>query len=394
MVDLVGAVVPPFGGSGVAPWPMCPAAPDSYVRSMRTGDFERPGPERLQPFRSWRLVVLALVPLLVVVGLVLGTTVVDSRDVGTSGATTLPSTSTAAPTGPSVEAEREARAAEAEASGWPKASEPPAADTTVPSDAPTAPTSGPEASTDATDASSDGLPPQVDAAAYVVVDGDGEVLAELAADESRAMGSITKLMTARVVMEAGNLDDTAGVLELDPASDESRIGLEPGTLYRRDVLLRAMLIVSASDAAHALAVDVAGSEEAFVERMNDEAADLGLDGTHFVSPVGLDDPDHYSTARDIAELSLLLMQDESFRSIVSRRDATLHGRTLPATNDLLGTYPGADGVKTGHTDDAGWCLAASALRDGERVFAVVLGSSTADGRTASATTLLDWAFAH
>jgi serine-type D-Ala-D-Ala carboxypeptidase (penicillin-binding protein 5/6) len=332
---------------------------------------------RLQPFPPTALVVLTLVPLLLIVGLVLGSSWLDAGT-GTGGTTTIP-LGRSATTTTLVEVDQQL-------------------DPTTKPGAPSGPAQAEpglgEQPTDGQDGQDATSPPAVDASAYVVVDADGEVLAEQAANEPRSIGSITKLMTARVVMEAGDLSDTAGVPELDPNSDESRIGLEPGTLYQRDVLLRAMLIVSASDAAHALATDIAGSEEAFVDMMNAEAAELGLDGSHFATPVGLDQPEHYSTARDVATLATLLMQDESFRAIVSRRDATLHGRTLPATNDLLASYPGADGVKTGHTDEAGWCIAASATRDGRRVLVVVLGSSTRESRNAAATALLDWAFTH
>lgn len=322
---------------------------------------------RLQPFTNRALAVLVVVPLLLIGALVVGSRWSDASATG-------PGTTTQLPSGQLT-------------------------DGTTASSTPTPTRPAPAGTETAATQSGNGdtgtaSPPGVDAAAYLVADpATGEVLAELAGDEPRGIGSITKLMTAWVVMQAGNLDDTAGVPPLDPDSEESRIGLEPGTVYRRDVLLRAMLIVSASDAARALAVDVAGSEEAFVDMMNDEAAALGLDGTHFAGPVGLDHPDNHSTARDVARLAMLLMQDPTFRETAARRDATLHGETIPATNDLLTSYPGADGIKTGHTDEAGWCIAASATREGRQFVVVVLGSSTRESRNAAATTLLDWAFA-
>lgn len=154
-----------------------------------------------------------------------------------------------------------------------------------------------------------------------------------------------------------------------------------------------MLIVSANDAARTLAADIGGSQDGFVSLMNAAAASLGLAGTVAMNPIGLDAAGAHSTARDLATLASLLMQDETFRATVARTSATLHGQTFPATNDaFLTTYPGADGVKTGHTTEAGYCLAASATRDGRRIVVVVLGSSSDAARVAAASQLLDWAF--
>jgi D-alanyl-D-alanine carboxypeptidase len=154
-----------------------------------------------------------------------------------------------------------------------------------------------------------------------------------------------------------------------------------------------MLVASANDAADTLARDVAGSEPAFVRRMNREAADLGLAGTTYADAEGLDAPGQHSTARDVAVLARDLLADPTFRQVVRQPAVSIDGHRLDATNDLLGRYPGADGVKTGHTDGAGWCLAASATRDGRRVIAVVLGAPSAEARDTSAAALLDWAFA-
>jgi serine-type D-Ala-D-Ala carboxypeptidase (penicillin-binding protein 5/6) len=235
--------------------------------------------------------------------------------------------------------------------------------------------------------------PDVDAAAYLVAEADGTVLAASDADTPRAVGSLAKLMTAYVVYQAGDLERIVTVPDLDMASDESNIELVPGEQQTRAVLLRAMLIVSAGDAARALAVDVGGSEAGFVAMMGDAAAELGLDGTSFTNPVGLDDPGQHSTPSDLLVLARRLMDDERFRETVARTEARLHDRVYPATNLLLGSFAGADGIKTGHTDDAGWCVLASATRDGRRVYVVVLGASSITARDASAAALLDWAFA-
>ena len=153
-----------------------------------------------------------------------------------------------------------------------------------------------------------------------------------------------------------------------------------------------MLIVSANDAARALATDLAGSEEAFAALMNDAAATLGLSSTLAANPVGLDAPGAGSSAHDLTSLAAVLMQDPTFRETVARTDAKLHGQVFPATNDLLTTYPGAIGVKTGHTTDAGWCIVGAATRDGRTVIVTVLGAPSDAARVASASALLDWAF--
>src|SRR5512132_2712218 len=236
------------------------------------------------------------------------------------------------------------------------------------------------------------LPP-IAAAAYVVVDGDtGEALASHNADQPRPVASLGKLMTARLVLDAGPLDDTATVPPLQIAGDESQAGLEPGDHVSRGELLEAMLVASANDAARTLAVDVAGDEHSFVRMMNAEAAAAGLDATRYANPVGLDDPAQHSSAADVARLARDLMQDPAFRRIVAAESIRINGSELPATNDLLGVYRGADGIKTGHTDEAGWCIAASATRDGRSIVAVVLGAPTEQARDAAARALLDYGF--
>jgi D-alanyl-D-alanine carboxypeptidase (penicillin-binding protein 5/6) len=199
-------------------------------------------------------------------------------------------------------------------------------------------------------------------------------------------------MTARLVLDAGPLEDTATVPPLQIAGDESQAGLEPGDHVSRDELLQAMLVASANDAARTLAVDVAGNEHSFVRMMNAEAAAAGLDTTRYANPDGLDDPAQHSSAADVARLARDLMRDPVFRQIVAAESTTLNGSELPTTNDLLGAYPGADGIKTGHTDEAGWCLAASATRDGRSIVAVVLGAPTEQARDDAARALLDYGF--
>jgi serine-type D-Ala-D-Ala carboxypeptidase (penicillin-binding protein 5/6) len=236
------------------------------------------------------------------------------------------------------------------------------------------------------------LPP-IPAAAYVVVDGEtGEPLASFNADQHRPVGSLVKLMTARLVLDAGQLEDSATVPSLHNAGDESQAGLEPGDHVSRGELLRAMLVASGNDAARTLAVDVAGGEERFVRMMNTEAAAAGLDATRYTNSDGLDDPAQHSSAADVARLARDLMQDPTFRQIVASEGTRIDGAELTTTNDLLGAYPGADGIKTGHTDEAGWCIAASATRDGHSIVAVVLGTPTEQARDDAAEALLDYGF--
>ena len=126
--------------------------------------------------------------------------------------------------------------------------------------------------------------------------------------------------------------------------------------------------------------------------MNAETAAAGLDATRYANPVGLDDPAQHSSAADVARLARDLMQDPAFRRIVAAESIRINGSELPATNDLLGVYRGADGIKTGHTAAAGWCIAASATRDGRSIVAVVLGAPTEQARDAAARALLDHGF--
>jgi D-alanyl-D-alanine carboxypeptidase (penicillin-binding protein 5/6) len=238
-----------------------------------------------------------------------------------------------------------------------------------------------------------GVPP-VAAEAYVVLDADtGRPLAAVDADERRPVGSLAKLMTAHLALRAGDPDRAVTVPALDVAGDESQVGLVPGSVERRETLIEATLVASANDAARTLAVDVGGDETAFVEMMNDEAAALGLDDTRYANPAGLDDAAQWSTAHDVAVLADRLMDDAAFRAVVDEPSVSIDARDHASTNDLLGVYAGADGIKTGHTDEAGWCIAASATRDGRRVIVVVLGAPTESARDDAATTLLDWAFA-
>jgi D-alanyl-D-alanine carboxypeptidase len=202
------------------------------------------------------------------------------------------------------------------------------------------------------------------------------------------MASITKLMTALLALERSDLGDRV-VVSQDALVGESTMGLQAGEVVTVEDLLWGLLLNSGNDAAVALAEHVAGSVPAFVAMMNTRAAELGLANTHFSNPHGMDAPDHYGSAYDLWRLAEKALAYPKFREIVATRSKTVAGHPLWNRNELLGTYPGADGVKTGTTDLAGQSLVASATREGHRALAVILGSSD---RYADARALLDFYF--
>ena len=237
--------------------------------------------------------------------------------------------------------------------------------------------------------------PTVDARAYAIFDeAAGRQLASSDADDRLPVGSLMKLLNAVVAYRAGEPEKVVVAPDgLGGAADESVIGIGAGEAITRRVLIRAMLKVSANDAARLLALDIAGSEERYAEMMNNAAADLTLDDTHAANASGLDAAGQFSSANDLITLGTHLLGDATFRQTVSETTAEFDGRTFRNTNDLLGDYRGADGIKTGHTSEAGWCILASATRDGRRIVVVVLGAPTEAGRDDAARTLLDWGFA-
>jgi D-alanyl-D-alanine carboxypeptidase (penicillin-binding protein 5/6) len=176
-------------------------------------------------------------------------------------------------------------------------------------------------------------------------------------------------------------------------AEGSRMFVEPRKAVSVDELMRGMIVQSGNDASIALAELTAGSEQAFVERMNREAARLGLAGTRFVNVTGLSDPQHYSTAADLARLAAALIRDyPEYYPMYAQKEFRYNNITQPNRNRLLWTDPFVDGVKTGHTEAAGWCLIASAKRGDRRLLAVVLGANSDAGRAAEAQKLLNWGF--
>lgn len=243
----------------------------------------------------------------------------------------------------------------------------------------------------------------VPCAAAILVDEDsGTVLYEKNADARRPIASITKVMTLLLTfeaLEAGkiSLDDFVPVSEHAYHMGGSQIWLEPGEEMTLNDMLKAICISSANDAAVAVAEYVGGSEPAFAEMMNARAAELGMTNTHFVNACGLDEPEHLSTARDVAAMSReMLLHHTEVRDYCSIWMDTLRGGAtqLVNTNKLLKSYSGTTGLKTGTTGKAGVCISASAERDGLRLIAVVLGAASGKERFQAASTLLDYGFSH
>jgi serine-type D-Ala-D-Ala carboxypeptidase (penicillin-binding protein 5/6) len=238
-------------------------------------------------------------------------------------------------------------------------------------------------------------PPPVDARAVIVVDGrSGDVLYEENADHRMAMASITKLMTAIVTLEHARPKEMVTVSPRAIGQGGSSIFLTAGEQLTVRELLAAALIQSANDAAYALAAHVGdGSIQRFVRLMNDTAAELGLEDTHYARPDGLDAPGHYSSAEDVAALARLAMQRPLIRRLVRTKTMEIGGpRTLKSWNDLLWRVPGLVGVKTGHTDNAGWAQVAAAKRGPTSVYAVILGSPGRERRNVDLAELVEWGF--
>ncbi|HIY22556.1 MAG TPA: D-alanyl-D-alanine carboxypeptidase [Candidatus Flavonifractor merdigallinarum] len=245
--------------------------------------------------------------------------------------------------------------------------------------------------------------PAVDAGAAVLMEQEtGAVLCEENAHDKLEPASVTKVMTLLLVMEAldsGGLskEDMVTVSAHAASMGGSQVYLKEGETMSVDDLLKAVAVASGNDAAVALAEHLAGSEEAFVARMNERAQELGMVDTHFVNCTGLPAAGHLTTAYDIALMSRELMVHhpdiQTYTTIWM--DSLRNGQfQLANTNKLLRRYPGATGLKTGSTDAAGYCLSATAERDGMALIAVILKAPTSDARLSAAETLLNYGFAN
>ena len=242
-------------------------------------------------------------------------------------------------------------------------------------------------------------PPAIAAKGYIVMDPNSGVVVAAVNDTQRLEpASLTKLMTAYVVFDALR----AGKLKLDqmltisPAAwkqEGSRMFVEPGMQVRVEDLVKGMVIQSGNDAAVALAEAVAGSEQSFAELMNLHAQRLGMKASHWENATGLPSAQHYTTAHDLATLASAVIREfpQHYR-YYSMREFTFNGITQQNRNGLLGRDASVDGIKTGHTDSAGYCLATSAQRQGMRLVTVVLGTESPRAREDASEALLNWGF--
>ena len=232
--------------------------------------------------------------------------------------------------------------------------------------------------------------PDIAAASWYLVGDDGSVLARSDAGRERAIASITKLMTAVVVLESAQLTDVVRVSPRAASIGESTVYLRAGEELTVADLLRATLIPSANDAAEALALHVGrGSADRFVQLMNAKAEELALTDTHFENPHGLDEPGHVSSARDATALVRYALGVPFVRDALSRSTVALPGgRSFPTTDDLLEEWAPLVGGKTGHTRDAGWSQAAAAEKRGVTVYGTVLGSDSRGARNEALRELL------
>ena len=242
-------------------------------------------------------------------------------------------------------------------------------------------------------------PPIIGATSYLVIDArTGHQIASLEPDKAVAPASLTKLMTAYVVfktLQEGQiqLSDEVTVSEKAWRAEGSRMFIEVGKRVSVEDLLLGMIVQSGNDASIALAEYIAGTESVFAEMMNQYAKALGMLSSNFVNATGLPGDDHYSTARDLATLARAIINEfPEYYQWYSVKEFTFNDIKQPNRNNLLWRDDSVDGMKTGHTDAAGYCLVSSAERDGMRVVSVVLGTSSAKARIDGSQSLLNYAF--
>jgi D-alanyl-D-alanine carboxypeptidase (penicillin-binding protein 5/6) len=242
-------------------------------------------------------------------------------------------------------------------------------------------------------------PPQVQARGYILLDCmSGQTLAATNDNERLEPASLTKLMSAYAVFHAlkdGRIKMTDMVM-ISPharSQDGSRMFVDVGTQVSVENLIQGMIVQSGNDATVALAEHVAGSEPVFVDLMNQYAQQIGMASTHFQNSPGMPSPEHYTTAHDIALLSRALIKDyPEYYKFYSQRQFTWNKITQPNRNGLLDRDPSVDGLKTGHTESAGYCLVSSAHREGMRLVSVVMGSPTVRAREDASSALLNYGF--
>ena len=215
-------------------------------------------------------------------------------------------------------------------------------------------------------------------------------------DVKSAMASTTKIMTTIVILEKANLNEKVTVSAKAGGTGGSRLGLKRGDKASVRDLLYGLMLRSGNDAAVALAEHVGGSVKGFAELMNEKAIELGLTNTHFVTPHGLDDANHYTTALELAKLTDYAMDNETFAKIVGTKSTTIYinnqSRQINNTNELLGVLNGVVGVKTGFTNNAGRCLVTETKRNNMDIITIVLGADTKKDRTKDSVNLIEYTF--
>ena len=240
--------------------------------------------------------------------------------------------------------------------------------------------------------------PEISAGSAIVVNAaNGDVLYARSPDRRRAIASTTKLMTALLTLESVSLNDRFAAVRYRAAPAEVTIGLRPGERMTVRDLMRALLLPSANDAAATLAEGVAGSRSRFVRMMNRRARQLGLDHTHYSNPVGLDVGRNYSSAADLVTLARQLRRNAFFRRTTNMPEARLrsgdHPRPVVNRDDLVAKYRFVNGIKTGHTNKAGYVLVGSGTKHGVAVISAVLGAPTEAARDADTLALLEYGLA-
>jgi len=244
------------------------------------------------------------------------------------------------------------------------------------------------------------VPPALAAKSWLLLEmGSNQVLTSEKSDERLEPASLTKLMTAYLTFAALHnktlaLDQPLPVSEKAWRTGGSKMFIRVDTQVPVDDLIKGMIVQSGNDACVTLAEGIAGSEENFAQMMNREAQRLGMNGSSFRNSTGLPDPEHYTTARDLSLLASALIRDfpEEYKKYYSMKEFRYNNITQPNRNRLLYTDPTVDGVKTGHTEAAGYCLISSALRDKRRLLSVVLGTDSDSARASESQKLLNWGY--
>lgn len=224
----------------------------------------------------------------------------------------------------------------------------------------------------------------------------GEVIWGKDENKRTAMASTTKIMTAIVTLENCDLTQTVTISKKSAGIGGSRLGLKSDDKITMNDLLYGLMLKSGNDAAVAIAETVGGSVEGFAELMNEKAKELKLENTHYVTPHGLDDPEHYTTAVELAKLADYALQNETFAKIVNTKNYTVtingYPKSISNTNELLGYLEGVNGVKTGFTNNAGRCLVTSVNRNGFEIITVILQADTKKFRTADSIKLIEYIY--